>query len=108
MIAVSIVRNNKSEIADKKNDDTNIQQAVMEEDADGKKYLEGSLYKSEDLSRGNFKLSSDEGDIYIRTSRDFSALIGLQVLVRIDGTKDNFELLDIESKVAKDGFLIQQ
>lgn len=73
-----------------------------------KNYLEGVLYKSDEPNRGNFKLSSNDGDIYLKTSRDFSALIGLQVLVLIDGTIDNFQLVDVQSKVAKDGFILNQ
>lgn len=74
----------------------------------GKNYLEGILYNSEDPNRGNLKLISKLGDIYLKTSRDFSSLVGFQVLVLINGTKGNFELLDIQSKVVKDGFIMQQ
>ena len=37
---------------------------------------EGVLFASDDLSRGNLRLVSRVGDIYIRTARDFSSLIG--------------------------------
>ena len=74
----------------------------------GNNYLEGILSKSEDPNRGNLKLISKLGDIYLRTSRDFSSLVGLQVLVIINGSHENFELLDIQSKVANDGFIMQQ
>jgi len=70
--------------------------------------LEGVLRNSDDLSRGNFKLVSQYSDIYIRTARDFSMLIGLEVLVKINGGLDKFELLDIQPRVAKDGYILQQ
>ena len=70
--------------------------------------LEGTLRYSDDSSRGNLKLVSNTSDIYIRTLRDFSSLVGLEVLVRINGTLDKFELLDVEPKVIKDGYIRQQ
>jgi len=73
----------------------------------GQKYLEGVLFRSESPVRGNFKLVSGEGDIYIKTSRDFNGLVGYQVIVVINGTKDNFELLDIRSKIEDSGYLLQ-
>ncbi len=86
--------------------DTVKQEAVVEEkDSFVKNYLEGALYKSEELKLGNYKLSSKDGDIYLHTSRDFSALVGYQVLVLINGTKDKFELVDIQSKVSDGGFI---
>ena len=78
-----------------------------QKDNTGINYLEGVLYKSEDLNRGNFKLVSGTSDIYVRTSRDFSALLGLEVLAQISGTLDKFELVDIQPKVAKDGYIHQ-
>ena len=70
--------------------------------------LEGMLRYSDDPTRGNLKLVSVYSDIYIRTSRDFSNLVGLEVLARINGTLDKFELISIEPKVAKDGYIHQQ
>lgn len=71
-------------------------------------YLEGRLENSEDTQRGNLKLVSSLGQIYIRTSRDFSALIGFDVLMTIDGTLDKFILLGIEKRVEKDGYIQSQ
>ena len=68
-------------------------------------HLEGVLYKTDNPMRGNLKLESGNSDIYIRTSRDFSSLIGFQVLVVVSGTTDNFELIGIQPKVIKNGFL---
>ena len=70
--------------------------------------LEGMLRYSDDPTRGNFKIVSVYSDIYIRTSRDFSNLVGFEVLVRISGTLDKFELISIEPKVARDGYIYQQ
>ncbi|MDP3696998.1 MAG: hypothetical protein Q8R55_03090 [Candidatus Taylorbacteria bacterium] len=71
----------------------------------GKNYLEGILYNSEDPNRGNLKLISKLGDIYLKTARDFSSLVGFQVLVLINGTHENFELLDIQMRIADEGFI---
>lgn len=68
-------------------------------------YLEGVLEKTDNASKGNFKLVSGASVIYLRTSRDYSALIGNEVLVFIEGTLENFKLLDIQGKLEKDGFL---
>ena len=73
----------------------------------GESFLEGVLQRSEDETRGNYKLVSGESDIYLKTSRDFSSLVGFQVLVIINGSRDNFELVDIQSRVAKDGYIRQ-
>lgn len=60
--------------------------------------LEGVLETSNDLSRGNLMLLLLNSDriIYFKTSRDFSALIGKSVVVKIEGTLDSFRLIDIE------------
>lgn len=109
MIAMSFVRKNQDvDMLEIGSEDVQEQEIAAERSDLGENYLEGVLYKSEDLSRGNLKLSSNNGDIYIRTSRDFSALMGFQVLVLINGSQDNFELLDIQSKIADRGFIQQQ
>lgn len=74
----------------------------------GENYLEGLLENSDDIGRGNLKLVSPVGQIYIRTARDFSTLIGFDVLVTIDGTLDKFTLLNIEKRVEKDGYIQAQ
>ena len=84
-----------------KNSDTDISSVVGN-------YLEGQLQNSDDLNRGNLKLTSSLGEIYIRTARDFSALIGFDVLMTIDGTLDKFTLLSIEKRVEKDGYIQAQ
>ena len=101
-----------------KNEWKNIPVNINQEQADNNKnsvnsqsqnYLEGVLQNSNDLNRGNFKLiSTSQGNIYIKTDRDFSKLVGLEVLVLIKGTVDNFELVDIQPKIEKDGYLLNQ
>lgn len=104
LIAISFLNKNKgSDIADVENNEK--AQVITEKNPE---YVEGVLYGSDNQGRGNLMLLSDQNQIYIRTSRDFSRLIGLQVLVFIKGTLDNFELVDIQSKLEKDGFLLQQ
>ena len=71
-------------------------------------YLEGQLQNSDDLNRGNLKLISSLGEIYIRTARDFSSLVSFDVLMTIDGTLDKFTLLNIEKRVEKDGYIQAQ
>ncbi|MBI2064493.1 MAG: hypothetical protein HYT62_00345 [Candidatus Yanofskybacteria bacterium] len=71
-------------------------------------YLEGTLNNSDNLSLGNFKLISSLGEVYLKTTRDFSKLIGLQVIVLINGTMEKFELIDIQSKVAGDSYILPQ
>ena len=116
LIAVALfTKNHKNSVASVENkdeativdmkDSANISDVVSTEE---KKSFEGMLYASEDKGRGNLKLTSDNTDIYIRTSRDFSSLIGLSVVVTIEGTLDNFELVDIQPKLEKNGFLLKQ
>lgn len=71
-------------------------------------YLEGRLENSDDVNRGNLKLISSIGNIYIRTARDFSNLLGFDVLVRIEGPLDNFKLIDIERRLEKNGYIQPQ
>lgn len=71
-------------------------------------YLQGRLENSDDSIQGNYKLISDFGQIYIKTGRNFSALIGSNVLLSIDGTMESFTLLDIQKRVEKDGYIQSQ
>lgn len=66
--------------------------------------LEGTLKTSNDPARGNLMLELLNSDqvIYLRTSRDFSSLIGKDVAVTIDGTMEKFSLIDIQL-MSKDG-----
>jgi hypothetical protein len=58
----------------------------------------GRLEKSSSPSRGNLQLMMDDEDriVYITTSRDFSALIGKDVKVTVEGTFSDFTLINIE------------
>jgi len=67
--------------------------------------LEGVLWSSDDETKGNLMLVNNNTTIYIRTSRDFSGLTGKYVIASIDGTRDNFTLLNIEESFAKDGYI---
>lgn len=67
--------------------------------------LEGVLWSSDDETKGNLLLVSQYATIYLKTSRDFSDLVGKPVIVSVDGTLDNFALLNIEEVLAKDGFI---
>ena len=66
--------------------------------------LEGTLKVSNDSTRGNLMLELLNSDrvIYLRTSRDFSSLVGKDVAVTIDGTMEKFSLIDIQL-MTKDG-----
>ena len=67
--------------------------------------LDGILMASDNFDRGNFKLVSKTSEIYIRTARDFSDFIGLEVVVFISGTLERFELIDIQPRIEKDGYI---
>ncbi|OGN02561.1 MAG: hypothetical protein A2651_00045 [Candidatus Yanofskybacteria bacterium RIFCSPHIGHO2_01_FULL_42_12] len=67
--------------------------------------VEGTLWRSDDDAKGNLMLVTSDAIIYIRTSRDFNELVSKNVVVSIDGTSDNFTLLNIEKNLAKDGFI---
>src|SRR5690606_30800429 len=62
--------------------------------------LEGELLVSTDRRRGNLMLLLEDSDriIYLNTSRDFSQLVGKQVSVIIEGSLDDFRLIDIQEK----------
>lgn len=90
--------------------DNNESEFTVEEvkNETAKNYLEGTLNNSDNLKLGNFKLVSNDHEIYLRTSRDFSKLVGMQVMVFINGTLEKFELLDIQVKVAGDSYILPQ
>ncbi len=64
----------------------------------GKMVFEGTLQVSDNPSLGNLKLVTSEKSIYLRTSRDFSGLIGKKVTVTTEGTSKKFTLVDITEK----------
>jgi len=67
--------------------------------------LEGTLWSSDDEARGNLMLINNAATVYIRTSRDFSGLVGKYVIVSIDGTLENFILLNIEEHLTRNGYI---
>ena len=67
--------------------------------------VEGTLWASDNETKGNLMLVTTGAIIYIRTSRDFSGLINKNVVVSTDGALDNFTLLDIQENLAKDGYI---
>lgn len=70
--------------------------------------LEGVLMFSDNLDKGNFKLVSGASGIYLKTARDFSTMVGLEVIISVSGTFEKFELIDIQPRVEKDGYIIPQ
>ena len=67
--------------------------------------LEGVLWLSDNETKGNLMLVTADTTIYVRTSRDFSGLVGRYVVASVDGTLENFSLLNIEESLTKDGFI---
>ncbi len=67
--------------------------------------LEGVLWSSDDEAKGNLILVNQYATIYLKTSREFGNLVGKNVIVSVDGTLDNFTLLNIEENLTKDGFI---
>lgn len=60
--------------------------------------LEGVLKISDNLKRGNLMVVMAERVVYLFTSRDYSKLLNKEVKVVIDGTLENFRLVDIVAK----------
>jgi L-lactate permease len=55
----------------------------------------GTLQKSDNATKGNFMLATKERTIYLKTSRDFSQMVGKKVNVSYEGTWQNFVLGDV-------------
>ena len=60
--------------------------------------LEGQLKISDDAKRGNLMLIMEDRTIYIFTARDYSQLLDKKVKLQIDGSLENFRLIDIKLK----------
>jgi hypothetical protein len=77
------------------NNNPNSNQDVVVEEVPNA--IKGELQRSNDSRRGNLMLLLDEEDriIYLNTSRDYSDLIGKHVQVNIEGSLDDFRLVDI-------------
>lgn len=74
----------------------------------GLQNLEGILWASDNKDKGDLMLVNNYSTIYIKTARDFSSLIGKNVIISFNGTLDNFTLLNIEESLSKDGFIKAQ
>ncbi|MEK7506442.1 MAG: hypothetical protein AAB566_00045 [Patescibacteria group bacterium] len=63
---------------------------------------QGTLRPSNNPARGNLilltRINNFDNVIYIRTARDFSALIDKEVVVTYDGRLESFRLVNIEAK----------
>ncbi|PIR95936.1 MAG: hypothetical protein COT92_03715 [Candidatus Doudnabacteria bacterium CG10_big_fil_rev_8_21_14_0_10_42_18] len=68
------------------------------EDDNTQNTYEGTLKISDDLKQGNLMLDTGQRIIYVFTSRDYSSLLGKSVALEIQGTLENFTLLDIKEK----------
>jgi hypothetical protein len=90
-------QNGSNQSEDSSQDDTPSGDIITEEIPNG---LKGQLQVSNDKRRGNLMLLLDDSDriIYLNTSRDFSSLIGKEVVVSIEGSLDDFRLLDIQAQ----------
>lgn len=60
--------------------------------------LAGVLNKSDNLQKGNLMLETPGRNIYLHTSRDYTALLGREVTVSIEGTVQSFNLIEIKAK----------
>lgn len=59
-------------------------------------FWEGTLLQSDNTNKGNYKLQTKDHVLYLRTSRDFSSMLGKEVKVSYEGTLENFVLGDID------------
>jgi len=59
---------------------------------------EGILKQSNNIQKGNLMLVTKERIIYLKTNRDFSALVNKEVVVTYEGTLDSFRLGEITEK----------
>lgn len=96
---------NSEHMADKNNTQKTEQVAGTQTSAVGN-YLEGILQSSDDQAKGNLKVVSNSSTVYLRTSRNFSELLGANVMVTIEGTLDNFKLLDIKKNIEQNGYIL--
>ena len=104
LIWLSQSNNNKNKIpVPESSPKENIENKTAKEEPT--KTFEGTLWSSGDEGKGNLMLTNGDTVIYIRTSRDFSNLIGKYVIVSIDGTLESFTLLNIEKNLTRDGYI---
>lgn len=56
---------------------------------------QGTLLTSDNPTRGNLMLKTQNSIFYLRTSRDYSSLLGKSVTATGNGTTEQFSLIDI-------------
>ena len=61
----------------------------------------GTLQNSDNKAKGNLMLVTADRNIYIKTSRDFSALVGKKVDISYEGDVNNFVLGNIAASEPK-------
>ncbi len=87
--------NNKNEqLPDKPSGQTASQQTTGNVKSKSDVWV-GILKASDNLNKGSLILSTTERNIYIKTNRNYSALIGKKVRVSYEGSWQNFVLGDI-------------
>ena len=59
---------------------------------------QGTLKASNDPSKGNYTILVNGHTIYLKSSQDYSALIGTPVMVHYTGTMDSFKVNSISAK----------
>lgn len=59
----------------------------------------GLLRVSDNTARGNLMVESNRGKIYIKTSRDFSSLVGKSVTMNAEGSLNSFKFLGFNESV---------
>ena len=57
---------------------------------------EGTLLATDNTNKGNYRLQTKDHLLYLRTSRDFSSMVGKEVKVSYEGTLDSFVLGNID------------
>lgn len=65
-------------------------------DTDSGDGIAGILRVSDNQSLGNLMIVTEDHTVYLHTSRDFSALVGKNVVVQIEGNLQSFTLIDIK------------
>jgi len=97
---VWIIKNNQTDRGDKNPPEkTQNTQTTQEQKTNPAKPTSdvwiGTLGTSDNADKGNLLLTTSERTIYIRTNRDYSALVGKKVTVSYEGSWENFVLGDI-------------
>lgn len=80
------------------NEQTSKPPANNSSTAQGQNVWVGTLRLSDNPAKGNLMLTAEDHNLYLRTSRDFSALVGKKVKVSYSGSLDKFTLLDITAE----------